>query len=357
MTKSEVPEAMASLTTNREFRTTAGVIALTNLQSQIEGLERRANLGLLSIAEQVELSEFVAQRGYILGRIVDYERAEEQAENLCRLSPEDGLAYLARARSRARFHRFREALSDLDKAQRLGAERQVIDTERAGIFQAIGEYDQAIALFHDATERQADFASLAALAVLYAELGDMTVAEQFFEESQYAYRGVSPIPVARLEFQRGHMWMGMGELQLARSWFEAAVQRLPSYAPAQGHLAEVEAEFGKTETAINRLIPLTTSSDDPDYCATLARILLKIGQPKEADGWRRKAAAGYNDLLSRHPEAFADHAAAFWLDVASDPQRALSLAKLNLEIRQTPRAKKLVDRATRACAKKNLCKN
>ena len=185
--------------------------------------------------------------------------------------------------------------------------------------------------------------------MLHAELGDTTIADQFFEESQHSYRGVSPIPVALLEFQRGHMWMSAGKLHRAHHWFQIAHCRLPAYAPAQGHLAEVEAEFGETETAINRLMPLTTSSDDPDYCATLARILLKIGRTEEADGWRRKAAGRYNDLISRHPEAFADHAAAFWIEVGSDPHRALSLAKLNLEIRQTPRAKRLFLRAAHSC--------
>jgi hypothetical protein len=46
---------------------------------------------------------------------------------------------------------------------------------RFGIFQAIGEYDKAITLFRDVTERQADFASMGALAVLHAELGDTTI--------------------------------------------------------------------------------------------------------------------------------------------------------------------------------------
>lgn len=334
-----------------DFTTTSGVLALSNLQAQIEGLRVRTDTGLCSVEEQAGLIELVALRGLILGQISDYQWAAKQAEHLVRDFPTEEIAFIARSRTRAIFHQFREALTDLDEAHRLGAERQVVDTERAGIFQALGEYDRAIEILRT-TERLTDFASLGALAVLYAELGDTTVAEQFFEESQHSYRGVSPIPLALLDFQHGHMWMAQGDLQLARRWFDAAVQLLPSYAPAQGHLAEVEAEFGETESAIKRLISLTTSSDEPDYCAALSRIFLKNGRTEEAEDWRRKAAVRYDDLLSRHPEAFADHAAAFWLDVGSDPHLALSLAKLNLEIRQTPRAKKLFDRANRALVTK-----
>jgi hypothetical protein len=47
-------------------------------------------------------------------------------------------------------------------------------------------------------------------------------------------------------------------------------------------------------------------------------------------------------LLARHRDAFADHAAEFWLTVGGDPERALRLALHNLSVRQTPRARALV---------------
>jgi tetratricopeptide (TPR) repeat protein len=91
-------------------------------------------------------------------------------------------------------------------------------------------------------------------------------------------------------------------------WLGAAHRRLPDYAPAQGHLAEVEAALGETDSAIARLRPLTITSDDPDYPAQLARILSEVGRVEEAREWRARAAARYDELLARHPEAFADHA-------------------------------------------------
>ena len=55
-------------------------------------------------------------------------------------------------------------------------------------------------------------------------------------------------------------------------------------------------------------------------------------------------------LIARHPEAFADHAAEFWLAAGADPDKALQLAKMNLEVRNTPRARDLVARAVAAQA-------
>lgn len=336
--------------TEAEFTLTDGELALNNLQAQIAGQDRQLKVrSRVSVADQAELIELIAMRGYLLGMIADYESAEERADELCRNHPDDGIAYLSRAKSRARFHSFAEALGDLDDAERLGADSEALNHERAAIFQAKGEYDPALAFFHRAAKMRTDFASLGALAVLQMERNDCVAAENFFCGSRDLYRGVSPIPLAILEFQFGHMWMSQKDLDRARFWFQTAVDRLPGFAPAEGHLAEVEAMCGETDCAIERLIPLTSSSDDPDYASALARILKQVGRLEEASVLRMKAAAGYDDLVSRHPDAFADHAATFLLEQGDDPQRALSLAKRNLEIRGTLRARRLFERATRAC--------
>ena len=76
----------------------------------------------------------------------------------------------------------------------------------------------------------------------------------------------------------------------------------------QGHLAEVEASLGGVESASARLVPLTETSDDPDYAAQLAGILTAAGRHAESDPWRQHAAIHYDDLVIQHPAAFADHA-------------------------------------------------
>ena len=156
--------------------------------------------------------------------------------------------------------------------------------------------------------------------------------------------------MAQLDFQRAHLWLVQGDLTRARDWLLAAWCRVPAYAPAEGHLAEVEAEMGEPETAIARLRRLADVSDDPDYAAQLARILGEIGRREEAAPWLATAAVRYDELVSRHPAAFADHAAEFCLTVGGDPQRAVRLAKLNADNRPTPRAHALLARALAACA-------
>ena len=98
------------------------------------------------MAERALLVDLLLLRGHVLGRIADYERAAELAELLVRDAPDDGAAWLARARTRATFHRFAEALADLDAAGRCGADRATLDAERAAILQAVGCYAEALVL-------------------------------------------------------------------------------------------------------------------------------------------------------------------------------------------------------------------
>jgi tetratricopeptide (TPR) repeat protein len=320
---------------DRDLPTTAGSIAVANLQAQIEGLTERLHRGrstrvptaLLAVADMAPLVDLLLLRGQVLGRVADYERAAELAEALVRDAPDDGTARLARARTQAVFHRFPEALADLDAAERRDAEQAALDAERAAILQAIGCYDHALALRQNAAGCRPDVTTLGALAVLHAERGRVTEAECRFAEARARYRGVSPFPVAELDFRRGLMWLGQGDLPAARSWFDAAVRRVPDYAPALGHLAEVDAALGAREAAVARLRPLLVSSDDPEYAVTLTGVLRDVGRPLEAERWRVIAAARYDELVARHPEAFADHAAHFWLTVGGDPQRGRQLVE------------------------------
>jgi tetratricopeptide (TPR) repeat protein len=270
------------------------------------------------VAERARLVDLLILRGEVLGRIADDERAAELALVLVRDAPDDGAAWLARARTRATFHRFVEALADLDAAGRRGADQAALDSERAAILQPVGCYVEARVLRRDAAERRPDFATLGALAVLEAEHGKVTEAERLFTEARRHYRGVSPFPVASLDFRRGLMWLGQRDLHTARAWFDVAVGRVPAYAPALGHLAEVDAALGARDAAIDRLRPLAASSDDPEYAASLASVLSDAGYPQETEHWRISAAARYDELVLRHPEAFVDHAAEFWLTVGGD---------------------------------------
>jgi tetratricopeptide (TPR) repeat protein len=329
---------------------TDGTIALLNLDAQIDALEPEVRLGSANVETRAGLAELISLRGLIVGCIADYDRANEIAEQLVRDVPTDPKALLARARTHAGFHRFSDALADIECAEKLSLDAETANAERAAIFQALGRYDESLVLREEAAKRRASFEHVAALVGLHAERGEIEAAERRYAESHSQYRGVSPIPLALLDFQLGLMWMNEGRLDKARTSFSAAQRRVPAYAPAGGHLSEVEAELGEVDSAISRLHSLAESSDDPDYAAQLARILGDVGRDGETRYWRQVAAMRYDELIANHPEAFADHAAEFWLAAGADPDKALQFAKMNVQVRNTPRARALVAQALAANA-------
>ena len=137
---------------------TDGSIALLNLQAQIDGLERHD-----TFAETATLIDLLIIRGLILGRISDYERAAQLANRRVGVATTDAAAYLARARTRTVFHRFAEALDDLDRADRLAPNDAAAKRERAAILQAQGRFDEALSTYSAVIDSVGQFERAAAL--------------------------------------------------------------------------------------------------------------------------------------------------------------------------------------------------
>src|SRR5262245_45869185 len=166
---------------------TDGGVAVLNLQAQIDGLE-----GHGTSAEAASLIDLLILRGLILGRISDYERAAQLADRQVGAAITDAAAYVARARTHAVFHRFTEALHDLDQADRLSPQDIAAKRERAAILQALGHYDEALVTYGTVADRTEQFEHAAALAGFWAERGETETAQHFYLESLCSYRGVSP---------------------------------------------------------------------------------------------------------------------------------------------------------------------
>jgi tetratricopeptide (TPR) repeat protein len=304
---------------DRELLTTDGTIAVANLHAQISDLAGRAGLAgsaqaaaaSPAVADQAALIDLLLLRGDVLGRISDYEQAAELAGQLVRDAPNSATAWLARVRTHAIFRRIGEALDDLDTAGRRGCDQATMNVERAAILQMAGCYWHALVLGLSAARQRPSFTTLGALAVLHAEHGEVVAAEPLFAEARRRYQGASPFPIASLDHRQGLMWQSRGNLRAARAWFSAAERRVPAYAPTLGHLGQVDAALGAHADAIARLRPLASFSDDPQYAASLSRVLAAAGYRRDARRWRFRAAARYAELNVRHPGAFADHAAAF----------------------------------------------
>ncbi|HEX9578649.1 MAG TPA: tetratricopeptide repeat protein, partial [Myxococcales bacterium] len=270
--------------------TTDPAIALGNLEAMIAAQERLLSRGA---APRVGLVELLLARAQVLGTVRDYDRALALAEEAVALAPRDAEAHLARANVRASLHRFDEALADLSRAAALGAE---VDGPRAAILQARGEIRPALALRISAVSGFPSTTALGALAAAEAAAGEAAAAERDFNRAERAYRDVSPLPLAWIDFQRGLARERRGDFAGAKAAYLAALARLPQHAAAAGHLAGVLAVEGEVALAEELLRPLA-ELDDPEYEGQLAGVLSRRGDARAASV-RADAAARYEALLA-----------------------------------------------------------
>ncbi len=330
-------------------RYTSGRIAVTNLSASIESLERRRAAGA-SFDDLLGLSKLLFARGDLLGRIADHDRAEWVAIKAAGSAPDGAIAFYIRARLAGRFHRFDEAAALLDGALAAGHPGREIDTERAALFQATGRYSKALALRERLANEESGIHTLGALASLLAEMGHWPAAEASYAAALDADTGVSPLPCGQLFFEWGVNAMRRGELDRAEGLFGELDVVLPQHVPARGHRAEVAVARGQLDFALALITPLIEISDDPEYRAIHAEILAARGDASQAASEAERAAAAYDSLLARRPEAYADHAAAFFMGVGNRPLVALALAARNWVLRDTPRSRSLLARAQRCAA-------
>jgi tetratricopeptide (TPR) repeat protein len=330
---------------NNDKRYTSGRIALANLSTSIQSLER-SRVERATFENLMALSKLLFLRGDLLGRIVDHDRAEVVATEAIPLAPDTASALYIRARLAGRFHRFEEAKALLDQALAAGHSKDEIDVEKAALLQATGHYKEARAVRERLAKDNPGIHTLGALASLLAEMGQWAAAEISYEAALDEDESTLPIPCSQLLFEWGVSAMRRGELDRAEGIFVQLDSILPQHVPGRGHRAEVALARGQLKAAAALITPLLEIADDPEYRAIYAEILMAQGDA-EAASEAERAAAGYDVLLARRPEAYADHAAAFFMGVGNRPQLAVDLAQANWKLRDTPRSRSLLARALR----------
>lgn len=348
------PRTPRSLT---ELPTTDGATAVGNLDAAIRGQERALAPRLHPIHVGA-LIDLYLQRAQFLGRIEDYDRALALAERFLRENPTSGRAYLLRGRARAALHLFPQVEADL----RAGlAQRQdpispaQAEELRAGLLLAGGRLDEALALAEQQARARPDVLTVGMEAALRGERGELERPQELFSRALDLFPDVTPFPVVWIFLQEGLLWERAGRPGRARELYAAAHERLPAYAPAASHLAAMEAATGDRRRAIELLRPLLGTSDDPEYAGQLAALLEAQGEREEAARLRAQAAARYEALLRRHPEAFASHAARFFLGPGGDARRALALAERHLRTMQDGGAHELLVEAAAALGPPRAC--
>lgn len=336
-------------------RTTSWSIAADNLDADIADRLRRDRP---DGGDRLALVELLLARGQFLSNVADYELADALSAKVVKGLPKSHEAHLARALAHGALHRFDAELAELDEAAALGAPAERVAAARANVFLATGRYDAADELIPPAVATSRP-AQLVSRAVLLGRMQKNDEAERLFDRARTAIVDVSPFPVAWMDFQRATLLEADGKTVQARAYFAEATEAIPAYVHASVHLAKADAP----DVAIRRLEALRTAGTDADVLAALADAYRAANRDADAQRMAGEARARYDELVAKHPEAYLDHAARFFLGAGNDPKKALDLAEKNAQLRPTEEAIDLwmaaaaavVDRP-RICASANAMK-
>ncbi len=316
-----------------ELSTTSASIFLANVEGQIAELERLHRDDPRTVWKLQKLSDLHASHGKYAGDLDEIQLGVDQLSRCVLLEPENGDLLVDRADQAQTLHRFALARADLERARQLGAAAVKVDAAEQELDWNDGRYPRATLAIHEAARRNRTPATLAREAQLQHSLGNAEQSDRAFAAAEDLVRDTSPLPLAWLDVQRGLQKLRTGELELAVAFFREAVSRLPSYVMAREHLAEALHLLGQDAEAIAIYEDVVLHSRDPEFMGALATLYAAHGRPADAAALRARAAARYDQLLVRYPEAMYWHAAEFFLGEGDDKAKALDLLRKNLALR------------------------
>jgi tetratricopeptide (TPR) repeat protein len=320
--------------------------------AELGALDRRIELHADDLAQSITLR---LERAGIRGRLEDYETALAMSATLVKQKPADEQAWRLRVEALLRVHEFANARDALKQLARLVHPSTLVGFEIT-LAEARGDAEQALVMRADVAKQAANAQNLTLWAAALAQAGLCDEAVEIIPRAAAAVRDNPPQLLAWLLFQWGRIYELKGELGTAREFFAAARARMPGHLEATAHLVQTLIGTGDTVAARKLVdealaeatppIPADAGSVKPRPHPELLALAAQLGHAELVE----TARAEWERYVATLPLAFADHAARFYLGIGKNPTRALELARINLDNRQTREARALLVEAALAAS-------
>jgi len=278
----------------------------------------------------------LSRRAMLRGKHADLREALERSQVWTADDKRNPRAWAVRIAVLTQVHQLAEADLRFDDWKPLAQDPSEWEPSAATLFEARGKPELAREYRERAAKVHPTAANLTALAANLAMRGQLDDAIALIPHAAAALRDPSPVLVAWLLVQWGRLYVQNGEPAAARQLFEEAHRRLPGYVEATIQLATaIRATGGDPRELV--AAALVTDPEHPELLALAGRTA--------------EAHAAWTAYL-KYPlrEAFADHAARFYLGDGRDPGRAFELAVRNIANRGTLEARALLVEAELANA-------
>jgi len=302
---------------------------------ELRALDQRIELHRDQPVQEIAL---LLVRATYRGHVEDYQAAERISADVVAIH--DTLwAWDSRTRALTAIHQYRAAREALSHVQKLAISADQWSELATAIDEAGGRRDRSFPARAEGARRWPSAANLTVYAASLALEGNFDAAIALIPKAAKSVNDNSPETFAWLLFQWGRLYEQKGDFASARAFYQAAHDRIPGYVEANAHLALTMIATGDTANAKRVVAEALKTERQPSLLELAAQ--LGIGDVEVArTEWER--------YVTTLPEAFADHAARFYLGVGKNPPRALELARVNLANRDVPEARELVIQAALA---------
>jgi hypothetical protein len=259
------------------------------------------------------------ERASIRGQLEDYVAGLEGSARWVDEDPTDVEAWKTRVLALSRVHQFAAAREALDHVKTLSRDPTDWEDATATLDEATGQHVAAAAYRERAAKQWPNPRTLTMWAASLAIEGRFDDAIALIPKAVATIKDNPATLFSWLYFQWGRIYELAGKLATARQLYAEARARLPASLEATVHLADTMRTTGEDP---RKLVDEALAGNAHPALLALAGKL-----PEAQAEWERYVAA--------LPQAFADHAARFYLGPGHDPKRALVLARLDHENRDT----------------------
>jgi tetratricopeptide (TPR) repeat protein len=296
-----------------------------NTQQLIQDLQAKLRADSRDSRSYALLGLAYQQRARETGDPSYYPRAAGVLRRALALAPRNPLATTGVASLALAQHRFRDALAQARRAQKLAPSAARNYGLIGDALVELGRYDEAFRAFDLMAELKPSLASYARVSYGRELLGREAGAIRAMSMAVQA-AGARSEPAAWASVQLGKLHFGRGDVRRAAREFRRALLAMPGYVHALDALARVEAARGHTGRAIQLARQAAETVPLPEFVTTLGDLYWATGQKARAR--EQYGLVGATERLLRANGVRTDlELALFKIDHGIDLRRGLALAR------------------------------
>ena len=282
------------------------------------------------------VGELYIRKARETGDLSYYDKAEEFLNYALELNSHNYPSYIYLGQVSSSRHDFAQTLRHAQKA----IEINDIEASAYGImgdaYIELGKYEKAKKAYEKMAKLEPGLYSLSRLSHIKDITGDTEGSINDIKKSiSYGIRHRLPKEnIAWAEVILGSIYFNKGDLENAEIHYKKSLSFLKNYYLALEHIAELNAVKGNYKKAIKMYNRVLEINPNPDFYIALADVFAKQGNQDKANELYEIAKGKYETYLNNGFNGYLGHHARFYADSEIDLQKALQLAKRDLEIKK-----------------------